>query len=156
DYRYFVIKNDAGEVRAVQPCFFLDQDLLQGVRHGGALLARIRRFWPRFMKLRTLMVGCAAGEGHVDGDEGSGGAAMRALADTIVTQARAHGARLLVLKEFPARYRSMLAPFRQQGFTRIASMPMTTLDIAYPSFEDYLTRRLSSKTRKDLRKKFRE
>jgi len=26
----------------------------------------VRRFWPRFLYARTLMVGCAAGEGHLD------------------------------------------------------------------------------------------
>src|SRR5262249_19000222 len=84
DYRYFIIRDGGGEVRAIQPCFLLDQDMLQGVRRGAAFLARIRRFWPRFLMLRTLMVGCAAGEGHVDGDKVSGRPVMQALAGAIV------------------------------------------------------------------------
>ena len=29
----------------------------------------VRISWPRFMLTRTLMVGCAAGEGHLDGHD---------------------------------------------------------------------------------------
>ncbi len=156
DYRYFVIKDDSGTVRAIQPCFFLDQDLLQGFgRRAAALAERVRRLWPRFMRMRTLMVGCAAGEGHIDGGGASGAAAMEALAGAIAAHARAQGAGLIVLKEFPARYRGALGPFVRRGFLRMPSLPMTSLDIAYASFEDYMTRALSSRTRKDLRKKFR-
>ena len=68
DYRYFVIKDAAGEVCAIQPFFTLDQDLLAGI--GGPVNRRwrqfIRRWWPGFMQMRTLMLGCAAGEGHLD------------------------------------------------------------------------------------------
>jgi len=60
-----------------------------------------------------------------------------------------------VLKEFPASYRGALECFLAEGFTRVPSLPMTRLDIDYPSFEDYLERALSRKTRRDLRLKFR-
>jgi predicted N-acyltransferase len=156
DYRYIVVKDAGGMVRAVQPCFVLDQDLLQGAGRGIAgLAARVRRYWPRFMYLRTLMVGCAAGEAHIDADAASAPAAMALLAAAIPALARALKTPLIVLKEFPARYRGALACFRRAGFACIPSMPMTALSIAYPSFDDYMSRALSSKTRKDLRKKFR-
>ena len=67
DYRYFVIKDAGGEVCAIQPFFTLDQDLLAGI--GGPVTTAaefIRRWWPGFMQMRTLMLGCAAGEGHLD------------------------------------------------------------------------------------------
>src|SRR5215470_9914284 len=71
DYRYFVIRDEAGVVRAVAPFFLLDQDLLVGTDGPvKAIIDRVRRLWPRFMHMRTLMIGCAAGEGHLDdGDE---------------------------------------------------------------------------------------
>jgi len=57
-------------VCAVQPFFIIDQDLLLGTntRFEG-VIGFVRRLWRRFMKMRTLMVGCAAGEGHLDGAE---------------------------------------------------------------------------------------
>jgi hypothetical protein len=157
DYRYFVIKDDGGEIRAVQPFFILDQDLLVGASPRiGALTRFVRRLWPRWMRLRTLMVGCVAGEGHLDGDDASAdGAHARLLAAAIVSHARKLRAPLVVLKEFPARYRAALDCFRDHGFTRVPSLPMVRLGIEYASFEDYMTRALSKRARRNLREKFR-
>jgi hypothetical protein len=61
DYRYFALRDGAGEVRAVAPFFVLDQDLCAGVTGARPALATLRQLWPRFLTARTLMVGCAAG-----------------------------------------------------------------------------------------------
>ena len=65
EHRYFAIVDRNDHVRAVQPFFLVDQDILEGL---GAeridWIASVRRFYPRFLKLRTLMVGCSAGEAH--------------------------------------------------------------------------------------------
>ena len=155
DYRYFIIRNAIGQVLAVQPFFLLDQDLLVGISpRFDALIVGIRRLWPRLMRARMLMVGCAAGEGHLDGDEAYHRAHAELLASSIAGHARTLGARLILLKEFPARYRSALDGLIDHGFTRIPSMPMTRLCIDYASFDDYMNRALNSATRKKLRKKF--
>jgi predicted N-acyltransferase len=155
DYRYFVIRDACGEVLAVQPFFVLDQDLLAGNRRAAQLIGRIRRLWPRFLRLRTLMVGCTAGEGHLDGDEHSRAESARLLATAIRGHARVLGARMIVLKEFPAKYREPLRWFQRHGFSRVPSLPMTRLNIEYPSFADYMEQALNSATRRKLRKKFR-
>src|SRR5690348_16486255 len=112
DYRYFAVKDAHGEVRAVQPFFILDQDLTIGVSPKIAVLIKsIRCVWPRCFMMRTLMVGCAAGEGHLDGDELSLHSNARLLASAIVTHARDLKARLIVLKEFRAQYRETLKCF---------------------------------------------
>lgn len=155
DYRYFLVRDAHGEVRAVQPFFLLDQDLLAGMPPGfGTLIDTVRRLYPRFMIARALMVGCAAGEGHLDGDATCRAATAALLAEWTRHQARALGARLIVLKEFPERYRPELACLVDRGFARIPSMPMTKVSIDYRSFEEYMTRALNSATRKKLRKKF--
>jgi hypothetical protein len=155
DYRYFVIRDTSGEVRAVQPFFLLDQDLLAGISpRFGVLVDVIRNIWPRFMQARTLMLGCVAGEGHLDGDEAFHHAHAQLFASLITGHARALGAQLIVLKEFPACYRSALDRLLDNGFTRIPSLPMTRLCIDYASFDEYMNRALKSATRKKLRKKF--
>lgn len=155
DYRYFVIKDTLGQVCAVQPFFLLDLDLLVGVSpRFGKLIGAVRRIWPRLMRARTLMVGCVAGEGHLDGDEACHRARAELLASTIAEHARRLGAQLIVFKEFPARYRSALECLIDKGFTRIPSLPMTRLCIDYASFDDYAKHALNSATRKKLRKKF--
>src|SRR5262245_63969234 len=61
-YGYLVVEDDHA-ARAIQPFFLVDQDLLAGMSAGvKKILVRVRSLWPRFMRARTLMVGCAAGE----------------------------------------------------------------------------------------------
>src|SRR5262245_20609012 len=70
DYWYFAIRNHQGEIQAIQPFFILDQDILAGIHPNfGRLTDAIRRRWPRFMFMKTMMVGCVAGEAHLDGDD---------------------------------------------------------------------------------------
>jgi Acetyltransferase (GNAT) domain len=155
EYRYFAIVDNSGQVRAIQPFFLIDQDILEGLgaeRIHWILL--IRRFYPRFLKLRALMVGCSAGEAHL---AATGTLPIDVVVETlshgIVKQARSLNAQLVVLKEFPARYRKILHRFVQCGFTRAPSMPMTMLDITYDSFDAYMTKALKSSSRRKLRKK---
>jgi hypothetical protein len=54
EYRYFAIVDNNGHVRAIQPFFLVDQDILEGL---GAeriyWISLVRRFYPRFLKLRA-------------------------------------------------------------------------------------------------------
>jgi hypothetical protein len=50
------------------------------------LVHSIRLRWPRFMFVKTMMVGCVASEGHLDdGDESTRAATARSLASAIVS-----------------------------------------------------------------------
>ena len=155
DYQYFIVRGCNGEICAIQPFFILDLDLLIGAKPRiGRLTEIVRRIWPRFMRARTLMVGCAAGEGQLDGKDGlAQHASASALATAIVEQARGLKARLVVLKEFPAKYRQALECFVNSKFTRIPSLPNVRLNIDYTSFDEYMVRALSGGTRRKLRLK---
>src|ERR1700683_770160 len=157
DYRYFIVRDQTSEICAIQPFFVLDLDLLTGAKPlFGRVTDFIRRLWPGFMRARTLMVGCAAGEGHLDGgDEFAQRSSARLLASALVREARKLKARLVVLKEFPAKYRPALECFVDEDFTRIPSLPNVMLNIDYSSFEEYMQRALSGNTRKQLRLKLR-
>ena len=104
------------------------------------------------MRARTLMVGCAAGEGHLDGNELSQSATAELLARSLPRLVRDLNCVMIVLKEFPAKYRAPLQCLRRAGFTRVPSMPMTTLSIHYKDFEDYLSQKLSPGTRAKVRR----
>jgi predicted N-acyltransferase len=157
DYRYFAVRNADCDIIAIQPFFMLDQDILAGIHPWfHRLIDGIRRRWPRFMVMKAMMVGCVAGEGHLDdSDDQTRVAIARALGREIAGHARALGARLIVLKEFPDQYRDALSCFTGHGFTRIPSMPHTRLGIAYADFDDYMQSVLNSATRRKLRRKFR-
>jgi peptidoglycan biosynthesis/recognition FemAB-like protein len=154
EYRYFAIVDSNDRVRAVQPFFLVDQDILEGL---GAerfhWISRVRQFYPRFFKLRTLMVGCSAGEAHLAATETLPvDIVAETLSNGIIEQARSLNAKLIVLKEFPSRYRKLLHCFVQCGFARAPSMPMTMLDIGYDSFDAYMLKALKSSSRRKLRR----
>jgi predicted N-acyltransferase len=155
EYRYFAIVDNDGHVRAVQPFFLVDQDILEGLGPERIRwISLVRRFYPRFLKLRALMVGCSAGEAHLaDTETLPVDIVAKTLSNGIVAQARSLNAQLIVLKEFPSRYRTVLHCFVQCGFGRAPSMPMTMLDIGYDSFDAYMEKALKSSSRRKLRKK---
>jgi hypothetical protein len=149
---------EAGELRAVQPYFVVDQDLVTGAEGSiQRIVGWLRRFWPRFLYARTLMVGCAAGEGHLDGDDQpSQSRIAETLAGSLNRIGRDLKCAMVVLKEFPAKYRAPLACLPRSGFARIPSMPMTTLGLEYKNFEAYLSANLSAATRGKIRRKLRD
>jgi hypothetical protein len=153
--RYFAIVDNNGRVRAIQPFFLIDQDILEGLgAERNYWISFVRRFYPRFLRLRTLMVGCSAGEAHLAATETLPvDIVAETLSNGIIAQARSLNAQLIVLKEFPSHYRKVLHCFVQCGFARAPSMPMTVLDIGYDSFDAYMIKALRSSSRKKLRKK---
>ena len=149
-FQALVIESPAGEVCAVQPCFLVTQDLVatapEFVR---GIVAALRRLLPRSLRLRMLMLGCAAGEGELAITP----AFLPELGKRLPAIAAAEGASLIVWKDFPAVHRPtlrVLAP----SFPRVPSMPATRLPLTFSSFDDYLTQRLSHAMRKNLRRKF--
>jgi hypothetical protein len=154
-YSYLVVES-GGDARAIQPCFIVDQDLLGGISgFAKRCCDSVRRVWPRFMRARTLMVGCSAGEGHLDAGDTSETALAETLAGELPRLARELGCVMVVLKEFPARYRAALACLIGARFTRIPSMPMTKLTLSFKDFDDYVRSKLSATTRATLRRKLR-
>src|SRR5262249_8434443 len=113
EYRYFTLKDANGAVCAVQPFFILDQDLLLGIStYIGGLFTCSRSIAQRLMQVRLFMVGCAAGEGHLENaDVLSLYHQSQLLASEIVTEAGKLSVSLIVLKEFPAKYRNPLRCF---------------------------------------------
>ncbi len=157
DYFFLILEDSDRQVRAIQPLFFLRQNLTEGVTGPlRAAIDRIRRKFPRFLTLKTLMVGCAAGEGHLGACQAEDAPwVAEALHGCLTDFARAKRAPLVVLKDFSARYREPLSSFSRNGYTRIASMPMTRLSLRHRDFEEYL-QSLGKATRKNLRRKFRK
>ncbi len=156
EHRYLVLEDQAGAVRGIQPLFFVQQNLVEGVPALRAAVATVRRRFPRFLTMRVLMVGCAGGESHLGVSQSEDENWMvEALRVALPECARRGRASLLVLKDFPATYRDALQSLTAHGYARVPSMPMTRLHLMHCDFEEFLNA-LSSKTRKDLRRKFRK
>jgi predicted N-acyltransferase len=155
EHHYLIIEDRTGAVRGVQPVFFLQQNLVEGIPSIRGAVETVRARFPRFLTMRLLMVGNAAGEGHLSGaNESDERFVADALAQILPIFARQAKASLIVFKDFPAHNRDMLATLTRNDFTRIPSMPMTELALEYRDFDHYVTT-LGASTRKDLRRKFR-
>ncbi len=160
DCRALVLADESGRVLAVQPCFFVEQDLVVAAPHVVRTLVRIvRRIFPRFLRLKLLMAGCAAGEGHLSSAITAQPEHLPLFDAALRTAARENDARLIVWKDFPSTDRPVFATLKSIAAApapaHVASMPATRLALDFTSFDDYLARHLSHAMRKNLRRKFR-
>jgi predicted N-acyltransferase len=157
EYHHLLVEDDSGNARAIQPVFFVRQNLVEGVPGKiSSIVDRVRKIFPGFLTMRVLMVGCAAGTGDLAAcDERDERWVANALQASLSSYAKQNKASLIVLKDFPATYRSELETFPLNGYVRIPSMPMTRLPLPFNNWDEYF-RTLSKATRKDLRRKFRK
>ena len=157
EYRYVVLEDAAGTVRAIQPVLFVRQNLVEGVRGGfRKIVDAIRKKFPRFLTMRVLMIGCAAGAGELDaGNPETERWIAQALGESLGNYARTNKASLVVFKDFLAIHRSAMSNLLKCGYTRVPSMPMTRLAMPFQTFDEYL-QTLGYISRKSLRRKFRK
>ncbi|PYL08610.1 MAG: GNAT family N-acetyltransferase [Verrucomicrobia bacterium] len=157
EYRYLLLEDALGKARGVQPIFFVRQNLIEGVPGKiREIVDLVRKEFPRFLTMRVLMVGCAAGAGEPGACESEDEMWIaKALRDVLPGYARQNRASLIVFKDFPAKYRPTLGVLTEAGFARVPSMPMTRLSIEHESFDHYL-QTIGYVTRKSLRRKFRK
>ena len=154
-----VLEDRAGVVRGVQPFFFVVQDLVVTAPRVVRLpVAWIRKVFPSFLRLKMLMVGCAAGEGRLGADPEEQKWIVENLREPLLRLARAEGASVVVWKDFPTAYRAPMTALkegsRKTAHVQIPSMPATSMKLDFKSFDEYLARRLSHTMRKNLRRKF--
>jgi hypothetical protein len=159
EHYYLLLQDHAGKTRAIQPFLMVNQDLVTGMPKAcRRVMDRIRQRFPSALVMRMLMVGCSAGEGHLVRDKSTGSVewVAQALSEALQPVARGFQAAMIVFKDFPKSYRKPLRPLRRSGYARVPSMPGSRLDLNFKNFEDYLQTKLSHKTRKNLRSKYRK
>ena len=155
--RYLVLRapGKTGAVCAIQPFFLVEQDLTAGL--GPRMRAALGpiRLW---LKMRLLMVGCIVGEGRIGvrapfkAEE-----VCHALDDALRQYATHQRIPIVLFKDFPAPYRSVLAGLvKAGGYARLPSLPAVGLELDFATFDEYLRKRLGKSTRKSLRRKFKD
>jgi hypothetical protein len=157
EYRYAVLEDRSGNVRAIQPLLFVRQNLIEGVRGlFRTIVDLVRKPFPRFLTMRVLMIGCAAGAGELDAANPENERWIaEALGSTLRDCARANRASLVVFKDFLSQYRQPLAILSKHSYARVPSMPMTRLALSFKNIDEYLGT-LGYISRKSLRRKFRK
>ncbi|HLW35611.1 MAG TPA: GNAT family N-acetyltransferase [Chthoniobacterales bacterium] len=157
EFRYAVLEDATGKVRGIQPILFVQQNLVEGVRGiFRNIVDSIRRKFPRFLTMRVLMVGCAAGPGELDATSLEDAKWIaEALGATLRDYARAKKASLVVFKDFLASHRPAMTTLSKNNYVRVPSMPMTRLTTPFQNFDEYM-QTLGYVSRKSLRRKFRK
>jgi predicted N-acyltransferase len=157
EHHYLAVETRSCDVLAIQPVFFVRQNLVEGVPGKiHSIVDAIRKIFPRFLTMRVLMVGCAAGTGDLGAcNEKDEPWVTSALQATLRIYAKQNKASLVVFKDFPANYRPALGTLVSNDYARIPSMPMTRLSLLYANWDEYFAT-LSKATRKDFRRKFRK
>ncbi|MBV8900564.1 MAG: GNAT family N-acetyltransferase [Verrucomicrobia bacterium] len=150
--RYFVLRNEASGATAVQPFFFVSQDLTAGLPSSvRQWVGALRRRWPKLLFLTILMVGSPAGEGQLDLREAW---VCRALREVLAAYEKVARPSMVMLKDFPSEYRLLFGEFIKHGFARMPGLPSAQLELDFASFEEYMQTKLSKVFRKSLRRKF--
>src|SRR5205807_5944665 len=105
EHQYVRLEDSSGNIRAIQPVFFVRQNLVEGVPGKiRSVVDLIRKKFPRFLTMRVSMVGCAAGAGDLDACEEKDDAWLaKALHASLCTYARQNRVSLIVFKDFPAK-----------------------------------------------------
>ena len=157
EHHYLLLEDNSGQRRAIQPVFFVRQNLVEGVPGKvRSIVDEVRKIFPRFLTMRVLMVGCAAGAGDLGvSDKNDETWVAKALETELPKYAQQNKTSLIVFKDFYAEYRPALASLCSNGYARIPSMPITRLLLPYANWDEYF-RTLSKASRKDLRRKFRK
>ena len=145
EHRYIVLQDRHTGRVGVQPVFFVNQDILEGLPRGlHAALTWPRKFLPGWLRMRMLMVGCSAGDGALDCREAW---FVEGLCEALKIYAKKTKASAVLFKDFPAVYRDALAPLAAHGYRRVPSMPACKLDFDFASFETYMKDKLGRKLR---------
>src|SRR5262249_58394668 len=62
DYRYLLLEDHSRNSRAIQPVFFVRQNLVEGVPGKiRSIVDRVRRIFHRFLTMPVLIISCSAG-----------------------------------------------------------------------------------------------
>lgn len=157
-FGWYVIE-DAGRMICAAPAFTTQYDLAttaQGTIR--KVLQRAQPWIPGHLKLGMSCLGSPVTERCQIGfapalDLGARHEVIGALFDYWAGHAKRQGISLLGLKDLSATDRETLSPaLDKAGFFMAASMPSASLNIDFSSEDEYLAR-LSSSTRKDMRRK---
>ncbi len=156
EFHYLLIEDRNPQRSWIQPVFFVDQDLVATApRFLRTIVGYVRKIFPRFLQLKMLMAGCAAGEAHPSSAREDFRRAVEVAAQVLPEIARKSGAWMVIWKDWPAEYREDCAVLTLGNqFYRLASMPATRLALDFKSFDEYMQRQLSHAMRKNLRRKF--
>lgn len=115
----------------------------------------IKRIFPRLFSLKSLVCGIPMGQGQM-GISGFTPTILLAIERRMEALARKVHAPIIAFKDFDRSYDHYFEPLiKNKDYLKIDSLPMTSLEINFSNFDDYL-KTLSGATRYDIRRKLKK
>ncbi|KQV65365.1 hypothetical protein ASC90_15005 [Rhizobium sp. Root1220] len=159
EWRYVTVVEN-GRTCAAMPAFLCDYALDTTLENGlpRRMMRRVRKLFPRFLSLRLACLGSPCTETGVVGFHPDISEARRAtLFSELLTAFERHAAAencpLVGMKDIDQQTAaSIAATLEERGYAVIDGLPTAWLDIDFDNIDSYLER-LSSGTRKDMRRK---
>ena len=158
-FRYVTVVEN-GRLLAAMPAFLTDYQLDTTLEEGRLrqILRRIRQTYARFLTLKLACLGSPCTENgvtgfHPDLPEPRKAELFSLLLSGFERYAKANGCSLMGIKDVPEPTTAAFgAIFLDRAFAGIPGLPTAWLDINFDSIDTYMSR-LSSGTRKDMRRK---
>ncbi len=119
------------------------------------IISIIRKFFRRFLVMRTLFCGSPFGEHgvmEIDKEMEGDGEVREELLKGLELFRKQNNASFIIFKDFPDSRSKFLDSFKEKGFFRVSSFPSAACEVKFNNFEEYLMS-LGSSTRKNLRRK---
>jgi predicted N-acyltransferase len=138
---------------AVISAFTVSLDIFLG-KAAQRLVARVRRWFPRCLRIDVLFCGLPASFGQSNlliADDAPAQPVLESLAAEMESIASETGLRFLCVKEFKPHELARVDGLQRLGFFRGYSIPYMTLDVRWRSFDEYL-RALRHSYRRHIRR----
>lgn len=152
---FYIMVYDSGRPIGATSCFLMNfpvDTAASGLTK--KITGFIRHFTGNLLNPKILMCGLPMGQGRI-GLDGEPDKVVQAVCGALEDLAHKEKAQIIAFKDFNSDYRSVLDNLLKNGFTRMGSLPSTSMEISFDSFEDYL-KSLSGISRSGLRRKFKE
>jgi len=152
---YYILVYAGQELVGGTVCFLMDYSLDTSISGPLRRVSNaIKRINPNIFSLKAVICGLPMAQGRI-GAVRDPATVTRVIVRRMEQIARKERAAVIAFKDFDRSYLDMLDPLRQEGFSRIDSLPTTELGIRFNDFEQYIET-LSPAGRYDLRRKLRK
>ena len=142
DYRYAIFRDEAGRPAILLGFYTVTTDVAifapAGLR---SLLARIRRIFPNFLKIRMLECGTPVtltSPPYIIREDIPAAEAVTAINNLLLGICRAEGHLLLVMRDFERNAEDHCQFYTHIGYHLVESLPNTYLEIRWKTYEEYL------------------
>jgi len=153
---YYIAVYDGDEIVGAAPCFLLNYSLDTSISGSTRRIFNlIKKAFPDFLSIKALVCGMPMGKGQI-GMARQDRRIVKAILHKMEEVAKHEKARIVAFKDFSHGYKDTLGFLLKKRFFKVDGLPYAEMDLDFKDFDDYLKKRLSGRSRYDLKRKFRK